>query len=92
MQKAKDGPNYTFGQVNGFYKAMAYTTILEAIKCNMAVIREARRISASMVKQAKEQVCELRKFLAGVIPDAKAMAIPDWANLLNEIEIINPCN
>jgi len=71
---------------------MAYTTILEAIKCNLAVIREERRISANIIKQAKKQACELRNYLGWVIPDNKATARPDWGKLLSEMNIINPCN
>ncbi len=92
MQQAKDGANYTFGQVKGYYTALAYITILEVIKCNMAVIREQRRINASILRQAKLQACALRKFLAGVIPDSKAMARPDWGELLREMDAINPCD
>ncbi len=92
MKQAKDRPNYKFGQVKGYYKALAYTTILEVIKCNMAVIREQRRINEQILKQAKQQLCQLRKLLADVIPDSKAMARPDWVELLKEMNTIAPCS
>lgn len=91
MQEKKDGANFMFGQVKGFYIGMGYTTILEVLKCNIAVIRNKYSIDRDTVKNAEMSACQLRKYLSTIISDKKAMDRPDWRKFLIEVDEFRPC-
>ena len=85
MREAKDGQDYTFGQVNGFYKLTAYTTILEVLKCDIAVIRNDQHYTADDLNQTKNEACQLREILASIFPESMARVKAEYRIILDEI-------
>lgn len=91
MKERFDGQTYKFGQVSGFYTLTAYSAILEALECNMAVLRNAKYFSPFDLQHANTQACELRNNLASIIPEEGAAGRLNWKKVLVEIQEMDPC-
>ena len=91
MREKRDGATYTFGQINGFYKQSAYTALLGAQKCTMAVIRNAKYFDADEVRRANEQGCKIRKMLAEILVEKAAAQQHAWRKALVELQEMDPC-
>lgn len=92
MSEKKDGEGFKFGQVQGYYKQLAYDTLIKVSQCNLSVLRFSQHFADVDIDQAKKTACDLRGYMATIFDEEQAQTVGHWQSTLLEMDDLDPCN